>query len=58
MENESRIKKLLKKTNLNISDVAMLVGYTDSNSFIRAFKKLCGITPGNYRKNILDKGDD
>ena len=51
-------KKLLKKTNLNISDVAMLVGYTDSNSFIRAFKKLCGITPGNYRKNILDKGDD
>ena len=51
-------KKLLKKTNLNISDVAMIVGYTDSNSFIRAFKKLCGITPGNYRKNILDKGDD
>lgn len=47
-------KKLLEKLNINISDAAVLVGYADSNSFIRAFKKQCGITPGQYRKNITE----
>lgn len=56
---EARIKeskKLLEKSSLNISDVAMLVGYADSNSFIRAFKKVTGITPGQYRKNEPENG--
>lgn len=54
--NES--KKLLSRTNINISDVASLVGYVDSNSFIRAFKKLCGITPGQYKNNLADSNTD
>ncbi len=47
-------KKLLAQSSLNISDIAMLVGYADSNSFIRVFKKVTGITPGQYRKNDSD----
>lgn len=51
-------KEFLSKLNLNISDIAILIGYTDSNSFIRAFKKYCGITPGQYRKNITDAEEE
>lgn len=54
--NES--KKIMQRMNMNISDVASLVGYVDSNSFIRAFKKQCGITPGQYKNNLVDSNTD
>lgn len=51
-------KRLMQKANINISDVAGLVGYSDSNSFIRAFKKHCGVTPGQYKKNLVEVDTD
>lgn len=42
-------KKLLKKSDLSIGDIAVKMGYLNSNAFIRAFKKYEGITPGQYR---------
>ncbi|RTE08366.1 helix-turn-helix domain-containing protein [Paenibacillus whitsoniae] len=48
-----RIEKamhLLKETTMPIQDIAAAVGYTYYISFNRVFKKLTGITPGDYRK--------
>lgn len=43
---------LLKETAHPIQHIAETVGYTNSLSFIRAFKKQTGTTPGNYRKEL------
>ncbi len=42
-------KELLRQQKRKISDVARTVGFYDSNSFIRSFKKHEGITPGMYK---------
>lgn len=42
-------KELLEITNESVSKIALDVGYTNSNSFIRNFKKLEHVTPGEYR---------
>ena len=41
---------LVKAPNESIQEIAQQSGYTHSISFIRVFKKLEGITPGDYRK--------
>lgn len=46
-----KAKTLLATTNLSIQDVALQVGYMHSFSFIRVFKKVVGMTPGDYRKH-------
>lgn len=46
----SKAKELLSETNLNVSEVARRVGYTNSNALIRAFNKHEGITPGQFRE--------
>lgn len=43
-------KQLLLETDLRIDDVASRVGYLTRNSFIKAFRKHEGITPGKYRE--------
>lgn len=42
-------KKLLINTDLCIKDLAQLVGYNNDQTFSRIFKKLEGVTPGEYR---------
>ena len=41
--------KLIKDTSLKIADIAQMVGFQDSNAFIRIFKKYQGCTPGKYK---------
>jgi two-component system, response regulator YesN len=43
-------KELLNGTSLSVQDIAQAVGYVHDISFIRAFKKVVGRTPGEYRK--------
>ncbi len=43
-------KKMLWQTSATVADIASECGFSDSNSYIRAFKKLCGVTPNAYRK--------
>ena len=43
-------QNLLINTNLNITEIALNVGYTNSNYFQNVFRKAVGLTPGNYRK--------
>ncbi|MGG1517594.1 helix-turn-helix domain-containing protein [Paenibacillus oryzisoli] len=42
-------KRLLAEQTLPVAEVARRVGYTDINTFNRAFKKFEGITPGKYK---------
>ncbi len=43
-------KKLLRSTNLEISEIASRCGFTDDKYFFRVFKKVCDVSPGVYRK--------
>lgn len=49
-----RVRKacdLLRNGDQNITGIAFLLGYRDSNYFSRQFKKTMGISPLGYRKN-------
>lgn len=43
-------KKLITDTSMSLKDIALQVGYYNLSSFIRRFKQIQGITPGDYRK--------
>ncbi|MNR20690.1 HTH-type transcriptional regulator YesS [compost metagenome] len=45
-----KAKQLLTSSQMPIKDIALEVGYYNVNSFIRRFKQVIGITPGDYRK--------
>lgn len=44
--------KLLKKTDLSVAEIATDVGYTESRSFVRAFRQWTGTTPLQWRKSV------
>jgi YesN/AraC family two-component response regulator len=48
---------LIRNTSLKITDIAPMVGFQDSNAFIRIFKKYHGCTPGNYKSTVLKSED-
>ncbi|MFE5324253.1 helix-turn-helix domain-containing protein [Paenibacillus sp. NPDC056579] len=43
-------QKLLLVTNGSVQEIGMQVGYPNVRSFMRVFKKLAGVTPGEFRK--------
>lgn len=43
-------KQLLKTTDLNLDAVSLSSGYTDKAHFMKEFKRIYGITAGEYRK--------
>ncbi|WP_166241982.1 AraC family transcriptional regulator [Paenibacillus turpanensis] len=48
----TRIKegqRLLRNTNMRITDIAEQTGFSDSSHFTRVFKRICGLTPKEYR---------
>ena len=46
-------KKLLMNRESSIKDIAMSLGYNNDQSFERYFKKLVGVTPGEFRSRRL-----
>ncbi len=48
-------KHYLETSQIHISDIAAKIGYPNSNSFTRAFKKVCGVTPQDYRDTSQSK---
>jgi YesN/AraC family two-component response regulator len=48
-----KAKTLLHKKELNITDIALLVGYDDYSYFSRVFKKITGLSPREYRERSL-----
>lgn len=47
--------ELLQTTGLSVEEVARQAGFLQSGSFIRAFKKYYGVTPGKYREERKKK---
>jgi len=47
-------KKLLSETNCLIKDIVDKIGYSDVASFTRTFRKMEGVTPGEYRKMMTN----
>ena len=45
-----RAKELLIQTDMAVGDVVSAVGYQSASSFIRKFKAVTGMTPGQYRE--------
>ncbi|MDO4189930.1 MAG: AraC family transcriptional regulator, partial [Lachnospiraceae bacterium] len=46
----TKAKHLLRFSDLTTTEIANQVGYEDANYFIRMFKKVENITPGEYKK--------
>jgi two-component system response regulator YesN len=44
-----RAKELLLKTQLNVSEIAIELGYQNPETFMRIFKRLTNMTPSEYR---------
>ncbi len=43
-------KKRFETTNMNVSEVMYEVGYADMKAFRQVFKKITGLTPGDYKE--------
>ena len=46
-------KMLLETTNYNITEIANLVGYENPLYFSRFFRKQCGMSPSQFRKQLV-----
>ncbi len=51
-------RKLLCETDWSIRNIAYAVGYSDSFAFAKAFKRLCGAAPGQYRTKLLESMEE
>jgi len=49
---------LLETTGLSVTEIADAAGYRDMKSFLRAFRKLTGATPREYRRTRAGGGGD
>ena len=48
-----KAKVLLRDVSFNIKEVGASVGYTDSNYYNKVFKRAVGMSPSEYRGNLL-----
>jgi AraC family transcriptional regulator len=48
----TRAKELLRREDMNISMIAVELGFNDISSFSEKFKQLSGITPTQFRKSL------
>ena len=48
------MKLLIERTDLSIEEIALDVGFNDVQFFDKTFKKLVGMTPGQYRKEVSE----
>jgi AraC family transcriptional regulator len=47
-----RAKTLLAKHAASVTDVGLAVGYKDTSAFCTAFRRITGLTPSAYRRNL------
>ena len=49
---DKHAKELLLTTDYSIVQIGEMVGYLSDNTFVKTFKKLNGITPGEFRNSV------
>lgn len=50
-----KAKKLLVDPEISIKEITYNVGYHDPNYFSKVFKKMCNVSPKEYRRNLVSK---
>ena len=50
-----RAENLLMNTNMTINDISLALGYENTETFIRLFRRVLHITPGRYREEMSRK---
>ncbi len=48
-----KAEEMLHNPNLTITEIALSVGFSTPSHFTESFRKHYGVTPGDYRKQIL-----
>ncbi len=48
-------RKLLETTPFKVNEISHKVGYENEKHFMKTFKTVCGVSPTEYRKNMLFK---
>ena len=51
----NKSQNLLAETDLNVNDISEAVGYHSSRYFTKLFKSINGVSPCEYRKNLMIK---
>ncbi len=51
-----RAQDLLRATNLTVTEVCMLVGYSSLGSFSSRFRELVGVSPSEYQARFAAQG--
>lgn len=51
----NKAKDLLITTNLTLKDISDQIGYSNISSFIRRFKQVTSMTPGEFKRNHLNE---
>lgn len=46
-------KRLLAETDMRVVEISQRIGYENEKHFMKTFKKECGVSPTEYRKNML-----
>ncbi len=47
-----RAKAMLVEGDLDLAEIALACGFADQSHFTAAFRKLVGMTPGSYRREL------
>jgi AraC family transcriptional regulator len=47
-----RAKSLLAQSTLSVTEIGLMVGFSETSSFTVAFRKTIGLTPSSYRRTI------
>lgn len=50
-----RAKTMMADPKLSLKEIAYAVGYRDPNYFSKVFRKMCGVPPTDYRKQLLGR---
>lgn len=50
-----KAKQLLADPRITITEISGRVGYNDGNYFGKSFRRFCGISPSEYREQVLGK---
>ena len=50
---ENLARHYLSRQELSVDSVSAIMGFQDNSAFYRSFKKWTGLSPGQYRRNLV-----